>query len=229
MFKGVIPLIGHLKQVRKAIGGIFRILTEFFKDHDLISVSLQIHFPQILLRKSRILGGSIETGHDLVKDHVFRFFSHQLEIIGPGPLPFQYINDLLKGGEKLVLVNGLGQIKVHAIADRCLGIGKVRVTAQYYEPSAVALFSGNAHNISTVKPGHTDIQKHQDWIFLQNKLQGLLAVCGFPADFKAQGLPVYNAFQAFSDILFIICNQYCFHRFILTAGCPNVNEGTKKE
>lgn len=76
-------------------------------------------------------------------------------------LLFDALPDGVDGSEQLVLVDGLGQIVFHAVADRSLRVGEVGVAAQDDEPAVVALLARDADDVDAGELGHADIQKDE--------------------------------------------------------------------
>ena len=191
-------------------------------DYCLIDFCREIHFLYLAGGKQGGMGSVISTGDNFLQNHISGFCFQYGNIFRLVPFGSKILSDFLHGLGQFVFIYGLCKVKACVVAYGRLGICKIGVTAQYDKFSVISFFPCRPYNIGSVYFGHADIQKDKIGFLVKDKPQGVLSVGGFPADAEAQRSPVYNIFQAFPDILFVIGNQYGIHAFLLL--CFRVKE-----
>ena len=123
MIKGIVILVGHAQQVGKAVGRVLRAVAVFFVDDYLIYICIQMQFRTI----QTVIGGS--AGKQITDDGIVCFLPVMRRRIPGAGIGIQLIPYLRDDLEKLIFVDGLGEIGEYAVAYGGSGVIEIRVTA----------------------------------------------------------------------------------------------------
>ena len=103
---------------------------KLFTDHDLIEIGQKAHALKIGGGQTRAAVCFPCAGDELVEDDIFGFLAVECDVVRCLLLLLNGFLDGLDRLEQFILVNGLGQIILYAIADGSLRIREIRVSAQ---------------------------------------------------------------------------------------------------
>ena len=123
MVKGIVILVGHAQQVGKAVDRVLRAVAVFFVDDYLIYIRIQMQLRTI----QAVVGGS--AGKQIPDDGIVCFLPVMCRRIPGAGIGIQLIPYLRDNLEKLIFVDGLGEIGEYAVAYGCSGVIEIRVTA----------------------------------------------------------------------------------------------------
>ena len=112
---------------------------------------------------------------------------------------------------QLLLVDGLGQVALHPIADGLLGIGKIGKAGddQHFSPEALLL--GAEDDLQSGQSRHPDVHQHHVGLKAEDLFQRLFPAGSLAAYGKAQGLIIQQALNALPDQSFVVRNQNPIH------------------
>ena len=108
---------------------------------------------------------------------------------------------------KLLLLEGLEQIILHAVFQRILGIFKLPVTADDDKMQIRLQFLRLLDQLDPAAPRHPDIRDQQIRMQFPHQLQRPQTVIGRADDLISQTLPVNQLLQQKKDLLFVICQN----------------------